>query len=97
MVFDDFCRKKTKDKCKRVADLQDVGVKKLRGDWFRFETVRVEIGQILRTDFCVQGCYSSIDGITQTQCDHDNRSTGIFVSFLLGMPVQCFIQVNIVM
>ena len=35
----------------KVADWQYVGVENLRDDWCRIETVRVEIGPILRTDF----------------------------------------------
>ena len=44
----------------KVVDWQYVGVEKLRDDCSRIETVQVEIGPILRTDFRVQGCYSSI-------------------------------------
>ena len=35
----------------KVADWQYVGVENLRDDWFRIETVWVNIGPILRTDF----------------------------------------------
>ena len=45
----------------KVADWQDVGVENLRDDRCRIGSARVEIRQILRTDFCVHGCYSSID------------------------------------
>ena len=34
----------------KVADRQHVGVETVRDDWCRIETVRVEIGQILKTD-----------------------------------------------
>ena len=36
--------------------------KNRRDDRCRISSDRLEIPQILRTDFCRQGCYSSIDG-----------------------------------
>ena len=41
----------------KVADWQYIGVYKR----CRIGSARVDFRQILRTDFCVQGCYSSID------------------------------------
>ena len=35
----------------------------MRDDRCRIGSARVDVRQILRTDFCVQGCYSSIDDI----------------------------------
>ena len=43
----------------KVADWQYVGVENVRDDWCRIETVQVEIGPILRTDF--RDSFSSID------------------------------------
>ena len=43
----------------KVVDRQHVGVEKfmIGDDWCRIESVRVEIGPILRRDFCGQSCY----------------------------------------
>ena len=60
-----FCRKNKGQMQKasgtKVADRQHIGVENLRDDRCRIETARVGIGPIFRTDFCGQGCYSSID------------------------------------
>ena len=65
-ILFDLYRKKTKDKRKK-ADTQRSRTGNMyahqnrRDDWCRIANARLEIGQMLRTDFCVQGCYSSID------------------------------------
>ena len=60
-----FCRKKQKTNAKsgrtKVADWQDVGVENLRHDWCPNGSTRQKNGAILRTDFCEQSSYSSID------------------------------------
>ena len=60
-----FCRKKQRVNAKsgrtKVADWPDVGVENLRDDRCRIGSARLEIGQILRTDFCGHVSYSSID------------------------------------
>ena len=60
-----LCRKKQRTKAKsghtKVTHWQDVGVKNRRDDRCQIGSARLEIGQILRTDFCGHGSYSSID------------------------------------
>ena len=58
----------------KVADWEYVGVDKFT----RIETARVEIGRILRTDFCAQDCYSSID-------KQGMHSTRVLYTLLLGL------------
>ena len=57
--------------------------KNRRHDRCRITTARLEIRQILRIDFCIQGCYSSIDTSKEPVCPRVELILKIIIILLI--------------